>query len=967
LYLEKTDLCRKYKVFMTDEEVVIVFSEHIAFGWKFSAFCVSPVSDGQRDIYGAPATGAGGEDTDVRRVIGFTEDMSDKALLKDYSRGNSVMEFLREASKEVRERYIRPRIEALNTRIAETVMQAGIPVYLRLDRGGKRLYEHDRIEFYPHPARCKFHFIKDNAGMRYCISLTAGGRSLSLQTRMGVTVAEKPCRIMTGKTIYYVEEIEARKLVPFFSKEAIPVPPQMEDAYLRTFVCKTMQDYETELRGIPVRELDPPKKAFLSLEKDLDLHEFLLLSFAYGSSARISPGSPTLRYASAESFGGSTVLCRFDRDLEWEKGMAAILAGGGLVASGDSRFYTLQRKPYELVEWMNRNPALLSGFTVEMNAGKAYHIAGSSLQSAVEMKIDWFEINIMVTAGAFTLPLTVFRHHILSGTREYLLPDGSIFVLPGEWFEQYRDLMLFAVSGRKNKDSMMLRTIHAAILDRALGESLDAANRSLVNNLLRVPAERPSLPLHAAGLLRPYQKEGFYWMHHLYRHKFGGCLADDMGLGKTIQTISLLEYIYRREGSEPVGLRLPPSLLVVPTSLLHNWKNELERFAPNLRSLMHIGPDRRNNLVRALENHDCEVIITSYGTLRNDIDLLSSNHYQMVALDESQYIKNPDSQIYRAVTRLSARHRMALTGTPLENSLEDLWAQFNFLNKGLLGTRKSFRDMFIRPSKDQSDERETLLKRTIAPFILRRTKEEVTPELPPLIEEVVYCDMSDAQSEAYNAEKNRIRSQILDAMTNPGRMLNKIAALDAMHRLRQLANHPLLILPDYSEDSGKFEQILLSFESVRNSGHKALFFSSYVKYLDLLAGHFDKAGWRYSMLTGRTVRREEAIKQFTDNDDVCCFLISLKAGSTGLNLTAADYVFILDPWWNPAAEMQALSRAHRIGQDKTVMSFRFISTDTIEEKMLQLQQSKSTLYETFVSANNPLDQFTWEDFEKLIK
>jgi SNF2 family DNA or RNA helicase len=317
--------------------------------------------------------------------------------------------------------------------------------------------------------------------------------------------------------------------------------------------------------------------------------------------------------------------------------------------------------------------------------------------------------------------------------------------------------------------------------------------------------------------------------------------------------------------------------------------------------------------------------------------------------------------------KLNGRRRLALTGTPLENSLDDLWAQFNFINKGLLGSLDSFRDTFIQPVlKGKDTAQAALLKRTISPFLLRRTKEEVTPDLPPLIEEVVYCDMPDAQMEAYNSEKNRIRNLVLEAKESPGLPLNSIMALEALSKLRQLANHPAMVVPGYTEDSGKFEQIILAFESLKESGHKALFFSSYVKYLKLIAKRFDEEGWKYAMLTGETRKREEEISRFTNSKDIHCFFISLKAGSTGLNLTAADYVFILDPWWNPAAEMQALSRAHRIGQDKTVMAFRFISTDTIEEKIMELQRSKSALFDTFINANNPLEKFTWADFEKLI-
>jgi SNF2 family DNA or RNA helicase len=338
----------------------------------------------------------------------------------------------------------------------------------------------------------------------------------------------------------------------------------------------------------------------------------------------------------------------------------------------------------------------------------------------------------------------------------------------------------------------------------------------------------------------------------------------------------------------------------------------------------------------------------------------------MAMLDESQYIKNPSSLSYQSVKLLKAGHKMVLTGTPVENSLEDLWAQFHFINEGLLGSFSSFKKEFTHKIvREKNEERENSLRRMIAPFILRRTKREVTPELPPLLLEVVYCDMTDEQLDIYRTEKNLIRNILLAAKENPERQ-NTFIALEGLNRLRQLANHPQMIDPEYTGSSGKFEQILLFFESLKASGHKVLIFSSYVKHLNLIARKFDRHGWKYAMLTGETIRREEEIQRFTDREDVHCFFISLKAGSTGLNLTAADYVFIIDPWWNPAAEMQAFSRAHRIGQDKPVIVYRFISTETVEEKILHLQESKSALFEAFIEIQNPLSEMSWEEIEDML-
>jgi SNF2 family DNA or RNA helicase len=320
--------------------------------------------------------------------------------------------------------------------------------------------------------------------------------------------------------------------------------------------------------------------------------------------------------------------------------------------------------------------------------------------------------------------------------------------------------------------------------------------------------------------------------------------------------------------------------------------------------------------------------------------------------------------LYESIKKLFSSNKLILTGTPIENSLVDLWAQFNFINPGLLGALSFFKINYIQKIKEKNNHAEETLKQLIQPLFLRRTKTEVAIDLPPLSQEIIYCDMTEAQQEIYELEKNHIRNVLLENMENLSR--NNFIALQGLLRLRLLANHPSLIHSDYTEDSGKFDQIILSFESLKASGHKVLIFSSFVKHLKLLSSRFDRDGWKYAMLTGQTTDRESEIEKFMHNVDVNCFFITLKAGGLGLNLTAADYVFIIDPWWNPAAEMQALSRAHRIGQVKNVIVYRFISSDTIEEKILLLQQSKLELSETFITSNNPLEQLNKKEIEELL-
>ena len=464
--------------------------------------------------------------------------------------------------------------------------------------------------------------------------------------------------------------------------------------------------------------------------------------------------------------------------------------------------------------------------------------------------------------------------------------------------------------------------------------------------------------------MRQYQAEGLNWLNFLQTAGLGGCLADDMGLGKTIQTLALLQHNKENikpesvSGSEPranlfgaTGTRLT-SLIIVPASLIYNWENEIKRFVPGMAAYSHKGNQRKKS-ISWFRNFD--IIISSYHTVRQDIDLLSSFTFHYIILDESQMIKNPGSALYRTMTRLKSEFKLVLTGTPVENSLTDLWSQLNFVNPGLLGDLSFFRREFARPiEKEGDDQQEVKLRKIIKPFILRRTKEMVAGDLPPLTEQTVFCDMTEEQYKLYEEEKSSVRNSILKSIETTGIEKSAIVVLQGLMKLRQISNHPVMAYEEYQSGSGKFETVLQDMESVISEGHKILVFSSFVKHLSLYADELTGKRIKFSMLTGASTNREKIVNSFQDDPGNRIFLISLKAGGVGLNLTAADYVFILDPWWNPASEMQAMNRAHRIGQDKNVFMYKYITTNSIEEKITRLQEKKSKLADIFITSNNPL-------------
>ena len=616
-----------------------------------------------------------------------------------------------------------------------------------------------------------------------------------------------------------------------------------------------------------------------------------------------------------------------------------------------------------------------------------YYLGEISLTQEISPSPDWFDIRITVRMGDFLFPFIRFRKHILEGKREFVLPDGQVALLPEDWFEKYSDLFTF---GDDRPEEIRVRKMHLGVVSAL--EQEDTVSKEYVQK------ESVVIPPKIKTVLRPYQQDGFSWLVHLAANGFGGCLADDMGLGKTLQTITLLQHIYDPEEPKAVVLSspapqnitvdssgqfsffgmdmpgeipyeevkkekeettVPASLVVVPTSLLPNWKREIRKFS-TLSVYTYMGDQKRKEPWKSFDRYN--IVLVTYGLLRRDIELLEKYRFTYVILDESQNIKNPASMTYHSVVRLQCEHRLVLTGTPIENSLKDLWAQFNFINPGLLGSADGFRKHFIHPiTKEGNDNARKRLQQIIRPFFLRRTKQQVAPELPPLTEEVVYCEMTPEQREVYQKEKNALRNTILQE-----RHKNSFVALNGITRLRQLANHPHMVLADYEGGSGKMEQVLDAFETLVSEGHKVLIFSSFVTHLKLLADAFTEREWLYAMLTGSTLDRESEITRFSTRNDVSAFFISLKAGGVGLNLTDADYVFILDPWWNPAAELQAESRAHRIGQEKQVFVYRFITADTIEEKIRNLQESKSELAETFISENDPLKSLTDKEWEDLL-
>jgi superfamily II DNA or RNA helicase len=595
---------------------------------------------------------------------------------------------------------------------------------------------------------------------------------------------------------------------------------------------------------------------------------------------------------------------------------------------------------------------LQEGWRVEAQ-GKLYRQAGD-FRVEVTSGIDWFELHGGVTFGDQEVPLPTLLAALRRGEDLVPLGDGSFGLLPEDWLKKYATL---AGVGTPEGDHLRFRRTQVGLLDVLLAEQPEArfdeqferARERLRQFQGVAPADPPD---GFQGQLRGYQREGLGWLYFLQEFGFGGCLADDMGLGKTVQVLALLESRRALRAAARKRRRPPPSLVVVPRSLVFNWTQEAARFTPDLRVLDHTGVGRGRPGER-FDDHD--VILTTYGTLRRDIADLKDYTFDYAILDEAQAIKNASSQSAKAARLIRADHRLALSGTPVENHLGELWSLFDFLNPGMLGkvSGNGKADAGLRKA---GEEDAALLAKALRPFILRRTKEQVAKDLPEKSEQTIYCDLEPAQRKLYDELREHYRNALLGRVARDGIKKSKIQILEALLRLRQAACHPGLIdkAKRSDESSAKLDVLLPHLREVFDEGHKTLVFSQFTSLLAIVKRRLDEEKIPYVYLDGRTRDRQARVQQFQEDPDCKVFLISLKAGGLGLNLTAADYIFLLDPWWNPAVESQAIDRAHRIGQTRPVFAYRIIARNTVEEKVLQLQAQKRALADAIITADNSL-------------
>jgi non-specific serine/threonine protein kinase len=826
-----------------------------------------------------------------------------------------------------------------------------------------------KLEILPEEGQIQLGVRKNDTGLSVRACAVINNCTITLERGKTRIIHSNPLWALAGTTVFQIDDSNNREAVIEWIKEPdIFIPQEEETNFLEKFFLPLAESFPLQGETVDRETLhtDLVKRLYIS-EAAGKLQ--VQLRFGYQEFELAYEADPPKK--SLRRRPDSWSLVEVDRQILKEDAVYRSLSDPKyrlkrLTRTSEAGLFELRSRTHPIDFLMHAIPLLTKdGFeiygeeqlkTLQVNRNKP------TLNFSISSGTDWFDLQASIQFGELKVSLSEIRKALRKKERYVKLADGSIGEIPENWLERYK--YLFGL-GKETQGSLRFSKHQIGLLDQLLEEEENQAKvdwefrrrREQLRSFSGISA-RP-LPESFNGELRPYQKAGYDWLHFLNEFGFGGCLADDMGLGKTIQA---LVYLQAQHQSPSRGQ--PASLVVVPRSLLVNWQREASRFTPSLRLLEHFNQDRTKDLA-VFNQYD--VIITTYGIMRRDISLLRKYTFQHVILDESQTIKNPLSQTSRAARHLIAKQRLALTGTPVENSTAELWSLFAFLNPGLLGSLDFYKREFSGPIEKKGDEQAAeTLRKLVFPFILRRTKKQVAPELPPRTDRILYCDMEPAQRKYYQRMRDTYRGLLLGMLEHEGINASRIKILEGLLRLRQISNHPRLVEENFRGTSGKFELLIETLTTLKAEGHKVLVFSQFVQMLKILRQSLDQQKVPYLYLDGQTRNRQERVDEFQNNSRIPFFLISLKAGGVGLNLTAADYVIHIDPWWNPAVEMQATDRTHRIGQEKPVFVYKFITRDTVEEKILILQERKRKLVNSLISSEKSfLKSLTNDDIQVL--
>ena len=965
-------------------QIIYSLYEHEYLGYLFESFVVHLDDKGKLTLQhqnisskNAKEFASRLDDTDYT-LIELMDSMQQDAVIKHFNKKNVKPEefFLKvydpNKGNEALQVEIDSYLERRRSKILENIQ--GKWVY-EMGNDGEPAWK--KIEVLEKKATVLFHFRRNEDSTHYFPTIKYNGEKIDFQYKDAYIICKSPAwMVLEGKLYSFEKDVDGKKLAPFLNKKFIVIPKNVEETYYNKFVAPLIASFDVYAKGfdintekynpVPILTLselvgnNPSMSLFNDNGKSTveDSEKILFeLSFQYGpfkfKANNIGPVS-----VSVEKQGDSYTFHRVSRKLDDEKEIIQYMVNSGLPIK-NSKVAIPKTTAFA---WLDENRQELERrqFIIDQKgrSSKKYFIGEYKISVEVKENIDWFDIHAVIKFGDYEISFKELRKLISKKKLEVELPNGEVAVIPESWLVEYSEL--FAFSEEDEHGEPKLKKHHLALV-----QDLESGNLAKVTMSRKLQSLKgfdeigeAELPKHFKGELRPYQKAGYNWLHFLNQYKFGGCLADDMGLGKTVQTLTMLQ-AQKENGVEGA------SLLIMPTSLVYNWEAEAKKFTPKLKVFTYTGTNRDKDISKFAKY---DVIITSYGIVRLDIELLVNYYFNYVILDESQAIKNPASNIAKAVRKLTSRNRLILTGTPLENSTMDLWSQMHFINPGLLGSQSFFKNEFLNPIEKKNDEEKTRkLNAIIKPFILRRHKSQVATELPEKVENVQYSDLTPSQETEYEKVKSYYRNKILENIEAQGLNKSQLLLLQGLTKLRQIANHPKMVDHEYEGNSGKMEDVILKLDNAIRDDHKILIFSQFVKHLSILADHLREKHIDFAYLDGSTKDRQGQVERFQNNPELKVFLISLKAGGLGLNLTKADYVFILDPWWNPAIEAQAVDRAHRIGQENKVFTYKFISKNTVEEKILALQKHKRKLASDLITTEESfVKSLSKEDIESLL-
>ena len=824
----------------------------------------------------------------------------------------------------------------------------------------------DKVSFNQHPARLVIKCVEDKKVIEARPYLICNDLTYEVNQEFLADHRFGPVMILVKMQLFLIENLATFSALNFFKANELRAVKSEQKVFIENYLLPFSSNFEIDLSNIknlavqPAASETPIPKVFLSGIGD---HIMFRLFVAYADDME-----QNILEKGSKIISNNGQLVKIDRNPDFEEQFEQTIRElhPKFGKQYPEQFYHLSIEDMIADFWFLDAFETLSAKSIEvygLNDLKnfKYKPARARVSTGITSGVDWFDVQVEVAFGDTKVSLSKVKKAILNKDNYIKLDDGTIGVLPKEWIERFERIFR---QGEIKGDTVKISNRKIMIIDSLFGQiNNEDIHRQLAEKRQKIrefsSIKNVRKPKGIRADLRGYQKEGLNWLNFLDEFEWGGILADDMGLGKTLQ---ILTFLVQQKANGT-------NLIVVPTTLIFNWENEIQKFCPTLKAHYYYGGNREKDH-SIFKKYD--VVITTYGLIVNDIEVLSKFTFNYIVLDESQAIKNPVSKRFKAACLLKGKNKLAMTGTPIENNTFDLFAQMQFVNPGLLGSTKTFKDNYSQPiDKDGNAVVAQELKELINPFIIRRTKEQVATELPPKTEEVLYCEMEKEQRKVYDAYRNKYRDALMGRIEDDGLEKSKIYVLEGLMKLRQICDSPGILSDEenYGSQSIKIEELTRNIRE-KTGEHKIVVFSQFVSMLKLIEKRIKEEGFSYEYLDGQSSKkhRQESVTRFQEDAHCRVFLISLKAGGTGLNLTAADYVFIVDPWWNPAVESQAIDRCYRIGQDKKVFAYRMICKNTIEEKILEYQQRKKAVASDIIQAEESfMKQLTQDDIKGLFE